>query len=335
MIINEALTHTDPPIEDAIELYNPTTDPVDISNWWISNERDNPKKFRVPANTLPIPPGGYKVFYEQRGVTTVPHIGFNQSGTGNFPDFTLNSAHGDNVYLFTADAAGNLTGYRRGISFGSAEHGVAFGRFLTSVGVDITAMSRNTFGHDNPISVTDFRLGTGLTNAYPKMGPLIINEVMYHPPDIHIGTNYMDDALNEYIEIYNMTPSTVFLYDTNGLYFDPSVGFYADGRTNTWRLDGMVNFDFPTDVSLAPGRCLLLVNFNPTTNLSQLAIFQNRYGVPASVPIFGPYGGGKLKNSAGSVELYKPDPPQTPDHPDFRYVPYILVDRVNFSDSFP
>src|ERR1051326_2177212 len=136
VLINEALTHTDPPIEDAIELYNPTAAGVDISNWWLSNERDNPKKFRVPTNTV-ISAGGYKVFYEQRVVTNLPHLGFNTSGTGNFPDFTLNSAHGDNVFLFTADASGNLTGYRRGITFGSAEHGVSFGRFLTSIGSDI------------------------------------------------------------------------------------------------------------------------------------------------------------------------------------------------------
>jgi hypothetical protein len=141
--------------------------------------------------------------------------------------------------------------------------------------------------------------------------------------------------VDEYIEIYNITTSRVFLYDTNGLYFDPMVfGNYANGLTNTWRLGGMVNFEFPTNVSLLPGRVLLLVNFSPT-NLTQLSIFRNKYSVPAGVPIFGPYNGGKLKNSGGSVELYKPDPPQGPQHPDFRYVPYILVDRVNFSDHAP
>jgi len=42
-----------------------------------------------------------------------------------------------------------------------------------------------------------------------------------------------------------------------------------------------------------------------------------------------------LKNSGGTIELYKPDPPQSPAHPDWRYVPYILVDRVNFNDKVP
>src|SRR6185369_15632044 len=98
------LSHTDPPFEDAIELYNPTASDVDISNWWISNRADDPKKFRVPAGTI-VPALGYKVFYEQAGVTAVPHIGFNTSATGNSPDFTLNSAHGDSIYLYTGDAA--------------------------------------------------------------------------------------------------------------------------------------------------------------------------------------------------------------------------------------
>ena len=339
--INEALTHTDPPLEDAIELYNLTATDVDISNWWLSNRAADPKKFRIPAGTI-IPARGYKVFYEQRGVTTLPKPGFNTSGTGDAPDFTMNSAHGDSVYLFTGDAAGNLTGYRRSIDFGSAEHGVSFGRYITSVGVDITAMERLSLGTNAFVTVSDFRMGTGLTNPYPKMGPLVISEIMYHPPDILSGTNYLDDSLNEYVELYNITTNVVHLWDTNGpfngLYFDSRVSpdpFWASGLTNTWRIDGMVNYTFPTNVSMAPGEALLVVNFDPVTNLTQLELFRSRYGVPDHAQIFGPYHGGKLKNSGGSIELDKSDMPQDPDHPDFRYVPYIRMDRVNFNDHLP
>src|ERR1043165_1750073 len=116
-IINEVLTHTDPPFEDAIELYNPTGSDVDISYWWLSNRRNDPFKFRIPAGTI-LPANGYKVFYEQVGSTG----GFNTSGTGNAPDFTMNSANGDELYLFTGDSAGKLTGFRRGIDFPAAEN---------------------------------------------------------------------------------------------------------------------------------------------------------------------------------------------------------------------
>src|SRR4030095_3672497 len=110
---------------------------------------------------------------------------------------------------------------------------------------------------------------------------------------------------------------------------------YADGRTNTWRLRGAVDFNFPMNVSLAPGAYLLIVNFDPNTNTTQLAAFRGRYDVPPAVPIFGPYRGGKLQNGGASVELYKPDPPQSPEHPDAGLVPYIFVDRVKYSDSLP
>jgi hypothetical protein len=41
----------------------------------------------------------------------------------------------------------------------------------------------HTFGRDNPGSVGEFRLGTGTANAGPRIGPIIINEIAYHPRD--------------------------------------------------------------------------------------------------------------------------------------------------------
>ena len=39
------------------------------------------------------------------------------------------SSHGEEVYLFSADGAGNLTGYSEGFSFSDAESNVSFGRY--------------------------------------------------------------------------------------------------------------------------------------------------------------------------------------------------------------
>ena len=337
VVVNEALSNTDPPLEDAIELYNPTANRGDISYWWISNTRNSPKKFQVPPNTF-IEAGGYKVFYEQRGVTTLPHTGFNTSGFGNFPDFSLSSSKGDSVQVFTADAAGKFTGYETHASFGAGAKSVSFGRFLTSVGDDFTAMSSNTFGMDHPATLEEFRTGTGGPNAYPKMGPLIISEIMYHPPNISPG---VDNTLDEYIEVYNISTNTIFLYDTNGLYCcDTNHNNYADGRTNAWTIQGIVNFDFPTNVSLGAGQSLLVLNFSPSGNPAQLTSFQNKYGVPANVQVFGPYTNkvgksGSLTNSGGRIELFKPDSPQDTNHVDFRFVPYLLVDKVVYSNAFP
>ena len=314
VVINEVLSHTDPPLEDAIELHNPTSLAVDISDWWISNSKDNPKKFRVPAGTT-IPAGGYKVFYEQ---------GFNPDFTGNSPSFTLNSAHGDFVYLLTGNPAGELTGFRRSVNFGAAENGVSFGRFITvSNGVEFVAMSQRSFGVDTlPFTLGEFRSGTGRTNVYPKIGPMIIHEIMYHPPDAQ-ATN--DNTIDEYIELYNMSGANVPLYD-------PIV------TTNTWKLNDAVTFEFPRFVTVPAGGFILVVNFSPT-NVVQREAFCAKYNVPGgacvpNVTLFGPYRG-KLKNSGASVELYKPDPPQGPPHPDAGFVPYILVDKVEYSDSAP
>jgi hypothetical protein len=317
IIINEVLTHTDLPLEDAIELYNPTATPINIGNWWLSNSKDDPKKFRIPANTI-VPAGGYRVFYEFPGNVN----GFNFNGQGTNRSFTLNSARGDQVYLHTADAAGNLTFFRTSRDFGPAENGVSFGRYITSEGkTDFVPMSRHTFGVTNPTTVTQFRTGTGMTNAYPKIGPMVINEVMYHPPDVFVDGVLVDNILDEYIELYNVSPASVPL-------FDPAA------PTNTWRLRGVVDFNFPMNLHVAAGTYVLVVNFDPTTNTTQLAAFRNKYSVPDGARVFGPYDG-KLQNGSGSVELYKPDPPQAPGRPDAGLVPYIRVDRVEYSDDLP
>ena len=304
-VINEVLTHTDPPLEDAVELSNPTGSAVDIGGWFLSNATDDLKKYRIASGTI-LPAHGYLVFYEYQ---------FNST---NGVPFTFNSAHGDAVHLSQADGAGNLTGYRAGESFGAAANGVSFGRFQTSAGVDFTAMSARSFGVDNPASLAQFRGGTGLPNAYPKVGPVVINELMYHPPSI-VGTN--DNTQDEYIELYNITASPVPL-------FDPAY------PTNTWRLASGVTFAFPANVTLAGNRLLLVVPFDPVLNPSALAAFRAKFSVPASIPVFGPYAG-KLSNFGESLHLERPDAVQQPPHPDAGFVPYILVDRIQFLPVAP
>jgi hypothetical protein len=201
---------------------------------------------------------------------------------------------------------------------------------------EFVAMSSLSFGtsvtrDDPPAFILTFRTGTGATNPYPKVGPIVISEIMYHPPDIVAGTNHLDDSLNEYVELYNITTLPVPLYDTNR-YAPPDDPF--DYRTNTWRLDNAVTFTFPTNVVVPAGGSILVVNFNPATNLTQLAAFRAKYGVPTNTPIFGPYGG-KLSNAGGTIELYKPDKTQGPTHPDVGFIPFILVERVKYTDGIP
>jgi hypothetical protein len=178
--------------------------------------------------------------------------------------------------------------------------------------VDFAALSRRSFGADTPSSLAEFRTGTGISNASPSVGPIVISEIMYHPPDL--GTN--DNTIEEFIELHNITAASVPL-------FDPA------HPANTWRLRDAVDFDFPANITMVPSSFLLLVSFDPATNALARAAFQSKYG--ANALLLGPYAG-KLDNSSESVKLYQPDTPQIIPGPDFGTVPYVLVDRVNYAD---
>jgi hypothetical protein len=87
VVINELLSHSDPPLEDAVEFHNPSPAPVDISGWFLSDSTQNLRKYQIPSNTV-ISPGGYLVVYENA---------FNSAAASE--PFSFSSAEGDEVYL--------------------------------------------------------------------------------------------------------------------------------------------------------------------------------------------------------------------------------------------
>jgi hypothetical protein len=302
VVINEALTHTDPPLEDAIEVRNLANTNVNIGGWWLSDSRGNLRKYRIPDNTI-LPANGYRVFYEFQ---------FNNDPTNNPNAFSLSSANGDQIYLSTASSNGALTGYRAFVDFGAAQNGVSFGRYVTSDGrQEFVAISTRSLGQDDPSTVNQFRTGTGLVNPYPRVGPVVIGSIHYHPPDI--GTN--DNVVDEFIELRNITGAPVPLYD-------PAY------PTNTWRLRDAVDYDFPQGVSLPANGRLFVVSFDPVADTAQLYAFRSRFSVDSTVPVFGPYSG-RLANGDENVELYRPDVPNVDE------VPYVLVERVEYDDATP
>jgi hypothetical protein len=303
IVVSEVLSHTDPPLEDAIELQNLTGAPVDISHWWLSDSGSTPRKYRVPTSTV-IPAHGFKVFY---------HVQFGAGPTG----FALDSAEGDEVFLSAGDAAGNLTGEQTFVRFGALKNGIAVGRHQTSVGLDFVPLSQRTFGADNPATVTQFRLGTGLTNAAPRVASIVINEIMFYPPDVG-GQANTDD---EFIELHNPTAFAVPLYDQ--LF-----------PTNTWRLRDGISFDFPQNLTLAAGGYLLLVSFDPVMNPAKLSAFRSTYSVPANVLVLGPYTG-KLNDAGESVEMLEPDAPQGPLTSNPGFVPYMQTEKIKYAIAAP
>jgi hypothetical protein len=306
--VNEVLTHTAPPLEQAVEFRNSTAGDINLGGWFISNSQDDLKKYRIADNTL-IPANGFKVFYEYQ---------FNPTNGSSTP-FTFDAAHGDHVYLSQADGAGNLTGYRAPATFGAATTNVSFGNYVNSLGeTDLVAMSAPTFGVSNPSSVEQFRTGAGAANAYPLVGPIVINEIMFRPPS---PDGIEDNIQDEYLELRNITGANVSL-------FDPAA------PTNTWQLTGGVDFVFPQNVVLPAGQSLLVVSFDPQLDPVALAEFRSRYNVSNSISIFGPYNG-HLSNNGESLGLYKPDAPlQTPSL-DAGFVPAVLVEQVSYLPSTP
>src|SRR5204863_4351092 len=112
-------------------------------------------KFRIPAGTI-IPATGYRVFTETE---------FNAHP--GFPDSFALDSDGDAIYLVSGDANTNLTGYSHGFSFGAAADGVSFGRHVISTGEEQFPAQRVT------------TRATG--NAGPRIGPVVISEIHYHP----------------------------------------------------------------------------------------------------------------------------------------------------------
>jgi hypothetical protein len=305
VVINEVLTHAVPPMEQAIELYNDSPFTADISGWFLSDSADNLKKYQLPAGSI-IPPAGYKVFYQyQFGTNT---------DLGPVVLFVFNAARDGTVYLSAADAAGNLTGYRSIARFGPAPAGIPFGRHSTSVGQDFVALSRPTFGVDEPRSLAEFRAGTGAANAYPVVGPVVINELMYHPPGTG-STNSQDNSLDEYIELHNVTGQPVQLLP-------------VQGSSRGWRLGGGVSYSFTRPVTVPAWGYVVVVSFDGETDGAILAGFRARYGIGTGVEVVGPYVG-KLSNGGDEVALYRLEVDVGGG------VVEVLVEGVRYSDVWP
>jgi len=290
IVINEISTHTDPPQYDAIELYNPTASGVNLGGWYLTDEFDTPKKFRIPNNTT-IPANGYVVFYATD--LADPSLAFGSV-------MTLGSTGGE-VFLFSGNPAnGQLTGYAQGFDFGAQANGVTFGRHLVSTGSDhFPAQTTPTLG---------------AANSAPMVGPVVISEISYHPPDVQFTYRSVDNCIDEYIELQNISGSAVPLYDVNH-------------PTNAWRLRDAVDFRCPPGASIPANGIILVVPIDPA-NVQQAAAFRARNGVPAGVTLYGPYQG-QLDNSSDSVELVRPDSPNPEE------VPSIMVERVKYSDNLP
>ncbi len=183
VVITEALTHTDLPALDTIELFNAGTNDAVIGGWWLSDDKGNPKKYEIPPGTI-LPAGSFITFDEDL---------FNPGGTNGF----ALSSSGDEVWVFSG-TNGFITGYYQGYDFGAAQNGQTFGRHTNSQGaIHFVAQAANTLGTNNSL---------------PFVGPVTISEIMYHPPESGTPPFLTDNSLDEFIELHNITSTNVPLY---------------------------------------------------------------------------------------------------------------------------
>lgn len=288
LLITEVLLSAAAPEDHAIELHNPSDAPVTLEGWYLSDSPLEPRKYRLGPGTV-VPPRGFLLLAQRL---------FSQpSPTG----FVLSPARGGEVWLAQADAGGNLTGYRATARYGPAEPGQSFGPWATRLGVEFAALSQPT---------------PGGPNTTVRLGPVVLNEIMYHPPP---GVGGLAEP--EYIELVNVTAEPVPL-------FDPI------RPTNTWRLAGGIRFAFPPNLTLPAGGVVVVVNFDPAADPVALARFRAQHNVPSNVPVLGPFAG-KLDNAGELVELLKPGAPLPPGQPEAGQVPWVSVDRVQYDDEPP
>jgi len=290
VVINEVLAHAHGIASDWIELHNRTDQRVEISGWFLSDSEDNLTKYEIKEGTF-IDPCGYIVFYED------PNFG-RLADPGTHEPFAL-SENGDTVYLY-AGRDGELMGQMDDEKFDASERDVSFGYYRKSTG------TYNFVPMEYPTP--------GWPNAQPLVGPIVINEVMYHPPDPTATEPFEDDDDFEYIELYNITAQPVTLEGWDNEKNRPVPWFFSEGIT----------LKFPLGTTI-PGHGYLVVARNT-------AAFTHRYGpLDPGVTLIA-YEGGKLANEGEVIQLSKPGDEnfKTPVPDD--YYP-IRVDRLSYSDG--
>jgi Lamin Tail Domain/Bacterial Ig domain/CotH kinase protein len=194
--------------------------------------------------------------------------------------FALSGTRGGMLALSHGD-------FRATRGFGASDPGHPWGAVATSIGVDFARLASPTFG---------------AANAPPLIGPLIIAEVMYHPPGGLPGP----ESDYEFVELMNIGGAPVSLTGV--------------------RLADEVRYTFPVGESIGAGE-RVLVAANP-------AALAAVYTIAPGTRAFGPWAG-SLDNSGGNLELIASGATITVPGPDFGYAPQYLVERVKYRDTVP
>ena len=205
---------------------------------------------------------------------------------------------GTNAFSFAAEGEEAVlsAGDASGALTGPA-HRVAFGAGESGRSFGEHVNSRGRFFFTAQASPTP-----GATNAGPRVGPVVLTELRPEPAP----------GAAEFVEVRNLSPAPIALHDAG----DPA---------RVWRIGG-IGYDFPPGTVLLPRQVALVVAGDP-------AAFRAAHGVPAVVPVLGPFPGA-LNNGGERVALSKPGRAVTNALGQVS-VPYIELDAVAYDDAAP
>ena len=148
VFINEMRTRDGLLSNDAIEIYNPNDQDVDISGWYISDNLDRPLKNSSIIEGTIVPAGGYIVLENE------------------INGFSINlSSKGERAFLYSAED-GVLTGWVHGFHFPASIDGKHFSRFVDEYDAEYLIPDSSSLGEDNGL---------------PSPSDINIVEIMYSP----------------------------------------------------------------------------------------------------------------------------------------------------------
>ncbi|MFO7633632.1 MAG: lamin tail domain-containing protein [Caldilinea sp.] len=276
IVINEIFAHSDGR-NDAVELLNNGPTAVDLSGWLLTDDitRAQSDWARIP-NGITLAPGALYVSTEKD----------KQNGDWRF---ALHEG-GETVYLLRPDPEGGAPILVEEVIFGASPNGVSFIRYVDSTG-------RVQY----PLQAGSPTLG--FPNRSPRISPVIIEEIMHHPPS----------GEAEYVVIANVSALSVDLYDP----LFPN---------NTWKFIGQNQsgadhemFDFAGPITLAPYERIILSEVAPDDLRRERSILAN-------ARVF-KWDTGGLNNTRERVALMAPQPPES----DGITVYYVMVDEVEYN----
>lgn len=308
---------------DSIELYNATSSPIEIGDWLLTDSKRVYRSYKIPTTTL----DGldYLVISDNQYHAPATNPVSNYSGSIGLSPTTVTSAThglstGDLITIegysgfsqfndsfevtvidpnnFTIDATlldnaalrGNwITGRPFGLNSGGNGDGLwlvetdSSGRPMNFVdqvefaaAVPGTTLGRWPDGMGLDTLFTMTARTPEAPNSGPVLGPVFISEVHYSPTgsDSH-----------EFVELSNTGDATVPL--------------------EFWKLRGGLDFDFNSSHAIAPGESIVIVTFDPQSNIAQTVDFRDTFGITPAITLIGPATDGPLNDGNGTVRLQK------------------------------